>query len=375
MFLPVLLVRDYGVWGFVAFTGPNVVGAAAMGWVLRRPGASARLLAEHGAACSAFTLVTVAFHVYAVFWLGALGALGGAPIPTLVVLLTIPISVAAAKGCGAWACLIWLASAGCALAMGLAGALSWPDSAPTGRHPDATALSAVAAACAFGFALCPYLDRTFHRARSLCAGSMGTWAFVLGFGVFFSAMIVFTLLYARRLVLGPTPVFPRGDAASAWLGAHFILQSLFTVLVHVAVSLPRLTRRSGPILTLRGLVGALAALGALTAAPILMPVLREPLPRYAGLELGEIVYRLFMSFYGLMFPAYVWLCMVPTRDGHSSIAGPIGRRRLIVWAGAVALAAPAFWMGFIERREWWLGPGLAVVLLARLLIPGGRRFV
>src|SRR5690242_7362807 len=35
MFLPVLLVRDYGVWGFVVFAVPNVIGAGAMGWVLR----------------------------------------------------------------------------------------------------------------------------------------------------------------------------------------------------------------------------------------------------------------------------------------------------------------------------------------------------
>ena len=35
MFLPVLLVRDYGVWGWIVFAVPNVLGAAAMGWVLR----------------------------------------------------------------------------------------------------------------------------------------------------------------------------------------------------------------------------------------------------------------------------------------------------------------------------------------------------
>src|ERR1051325_4731620 len=36
MFLPVLLVRDYGVWASVVFAVPNVLGAAAMGWVLSR---------------------------------------------------------------------------------------------------------------------------------------------------------------------------------------------------------------------------------------------------------------------------------------------------------------------------------------------------
>ncbi|MBV8780683.1 MAG: hypothetical protein JO353_04735, partial [Phycisphaerae bacterium] len=34
MYLPVLLVRDYGFWGWVVFAIPNVVGAAAMGWTI-----------------------------------------------------------------------------------------------------------------------------------------------------------------------------------------------------------------------------------------------------------------------------------------------------------------------------------------------------
>ena len=34
MFFPVLLLRDYGFMGWVVFAIPNVVGAAAMGWVL-----------------------------------------------------------------------------------------------------------------------------------------------------------------------------------------------------------------------------------------------------------------------------------------------------------------------------------------------------
>src|SRR6266404_3216610 len=36
MFLPVLLVRDYGLWGWIVFAVPNMIGAAAMGWVMHR---------------------------------------------------------------------------------------------------------------------------------------------------------------------------------------------------------------------------------------------------------------------------------------------------------------------------------------------------
>src|SRR5690554_5738767 len=69
MFLPVLLVRDYGVWGFVAFALPNIVGAAAMGWVVTSPAESAAMVSTHRAACRAFSLVTIAFHAYVLVWL------------------------------------------------------------------------------------------------------------------------------------------------------------------------------------------------------------------------------------------------------------------------------------------------------------------
>ena len=35
MFLPVLLLRDLGLGGFLVFAIPNILGAAAMGWLLR----------------------------------------------------------------------------------------------------------------------------------------------------------------------------------------------------------------------------------------------------------------------------------------------------------------------------------------------------
>jgi hypothetical protein len=71
-----------------------------------------------------------------------------------------------------------------------------------------------------------------------------------------------------------------------------------------------------------------------------------------------------MAFYGLVFPAYAWLCMIPTRDGH---AGP-RRDKLITCVIAIALASPLYWLGFIERQTWWLAPGVAIVLIARVAL-------
>ncbi|HZK82237.1 MAG TPA: hypothetical protein VFC46_14245, partial [Humisphaera sp.] len=77
---------------------------------------------------------------------------------------------------------------------------------------------------------------------------------------------------------------------------------------------------------------------------------------------GEIVYKIFMAFYALVVPAYVWLCMVPSR---SRVVVPT-QRRLAVLAIVILIALPMYWLAFIDNRMIWLVPGLIVVLLARI---------
>jgi len=78
MFLPVLMVRDFGLMGFVVFAVPNVIGAAAMGWVLSQPGAAAQIVTNHKTACLAFSAITIAFHFFLAGWLirGLVGWIG-----------------------------------------------------------------------------------------------------------------------------------------------------------------------------------------------------------------------------------------------------------------------------------------------------------
>jgi len=79
---------------------------------------------------------------------------------------------------------------------------------------------------------------------------------------------------------------------------------------------------------------------------------------------GDLIYRLFMSFYGLIFPAYVWICMVPIRG---KVLGP-SRPALVALAVVVLTAAPMYWLGFVYERMIWLIPGVMVVLLSRLFV-------
>src|SRR5262249_49593942 len=137
----------------------------------------------------------------------------------------------------------------------------------------------------------------------------------------------------------------------------WMVQLGFTIAVHWnsgdAVGVPKSPRAFFMV------VGALAA-GLLIAA--IRSKLRD---HVLGISLGEEIYRLFMSFYGLIFPAYVWLCMIPGRGRVAPTRWQWG-----VLAVSVVLAAPFYWIGFIERRMIWVLPGLGIVLAARALIRG-----
>jgi hypothetical protein len=209
----------------------------------------------------------------------------------------------------------------------------------------------LAPVCIFGFLLCPYLDLTFLRARASTDAYTGIAAFTIGFGVLFLALIAFTFWYARLMTPGNVEHVPR---ALAWIiGGHMMLQSAFTVALHTrALSEDRRAKN-------RELV--ISFFVALIIAFLIGAWGRQILPVYFGK--GETVYRLFMAFYGLIFPAYVWLFVVPGRN----TADISDRHRWIVLAVAVFIASPMFWLGFIESRMGWLVPGIVVLLLSRVV--------
>ncbi|MCW5775566.1 MAG: hypothetical protein KIS87_03850 [Phycisphaeraceae bacterium] len=355
MFLPVLLIRDYGAWGFVAFAVPNMVGAGAMGWVLTRPGQAERLRERHAVAVRAFALVTIVFQCFFVGWLVQWAAPG--PVVGAVALTAAAgaFLLRSVRTMLLLAGVVWLTSAACLVGYvaGAGVALLEPCPMPAG-------LFWLAPVCVFGFALCPYLDPTFLRAAASLDSRGRRTAFTIGFGVLFAAMIAFTLLYGAMIErLGAAA--SGATLAGTLVLVHIGVQIVFTVGVHVRelASVQPLGRGRAAQALVAGIAAAMAAFSFR---------LGTPLGDAAGMSGGEVAYRVFMAFYGLVFPAYVWICMIPTRDGHAGLAGKAGRRKALAWAAAVGIAAPLFWMGFIERHEVYLVPGLLVVLLTRLAV-------
>ena len=354
MYLPVLLARDFGLWGWIVFTVPNVIGAAAMGWVLRSAAQSERFVERHGPAVVGFSLVTVCFHVFFLGWflprlIGpyAVAGLGAVIAAALVARLLpedrrgVPLRVWASIGVFA----LSMAAFGYLLTTGptlpIARAVDWPD------------LGGLAVVCTFGFALCPYLDLTFHEARQ-AAGPRGGLVFGLGFGVLFLVMLLFTLCYTGA-ILGVAV-----GGALAWvLAGHLLLQSTYTVYVHArALSARRGERAAGGDVWLA--VGLSAACVVGIAASTAALLVEHGNYRLEGLSAGEVVYRCFMGFYGLAFPAYLWLCAAGLRGGKPSAV------RLAACLAAVVLAVPFYALAFLFRLEACAGVAMLLIVAAKV---------
>lgn len=360
MWLPVLLIGDFGWPGWVAFALPNVAGAMLVGFVLRPRDAAIAFREQHAPMMRLFSVWTVLFHVAFLSWFltrfawliePPAGAAGKAAAQSFA-----PALALAALG-AAWALSRLgsrrlLVAAGAAWAFSIAAfALAWSASDGHAIHAPPAPTPAVwpglvwaATPLVFGFLLCPYLDLTIVRARIEAQGRTGDRAFALGFGVFFLAMIVGTLLYAWA--------FTTDWGVNAWIGAHVLAQSIFTMAVHLRELRERgwLFDRGRATRTVR-IFERVAILGLVLLALSAVDAERT------GRE--ELYYNLLLAAYALLFPAYVWIACVPRREG-------LLRPGVLVGA-SVLLAAPALWLGAIEQRWAFLPLGVAIPLMAPLL--------
>lgn len=369
MFFPVLLLRDFGWVGFAAFAIPNVIGAAAMGWVLTSRSQSTRFVDRHPTALWWFSAITIGFHIFWIIWIISL-LKDALPMPDEYLFGAGAIAIAFIFSSGRlirfgkapqFAMLLWIVSAAVLIAL-----VVRPEARPA---LDALIESPQAASgvewfvpvSIFGFLLCPYLDITFHHARqNMTTKTSGRIGFTVGFFVFFALMIVLTTQYAG-LIAGAM----RGDGTliamtTPWLAAgvlvHLLCQWIFTVRVH----LDRMkTLQPHPLLGQRALF-VIALIAGL--AGFIVPNIAD----HAGLTAGEIVYRGFLTFYGLVFPCYMLYRVI------RSHATEVPLQRWMMWL-AIGVALPMFWMGFIERQAVWLGPGMIVAFCGAFLLKGRQK--
>jgi hypothetical protein len=334
MFLPILLVRDYGLLGWVAFAVPNVIGAAAMGFLIRDAEMSARILQLHHHAVAAFSAVTASFNLYFAFWFAKWLDLEPQLFLTGVVLFAL-IAIATRRSSLRAASFITLVSL-IVLAIVLRTAIVmdiWP---PLGGQRSLSDLLYIAPVCVLGFGACPYLDATFHRPIAALSKVSRHRAFVFGFGLVFLTMILLTLLYSSAAL---TSLY----VVAASVGIHAIVQALWKVWIHRDIA--RRADRRWDFL-------------------ILALILAAVLVNATGPNRGVTIYLCFLAFFALVFPAYVLIVMLPPRGRQLALPN---RRTVSAWIATVLLCLPCLWEGFILEHRLWLLPIVFVVLAARQL--------
>jgi len=366
MFFPVLLMRDFGWAGVAAFAIPNVLGAAAMGWVIQSKGSSTSFVERHPTAVWWFSAVTVGFHIFWIIWLTSF-IQNALPMPEEYLFGAGAIAVAFAFSSGRiirrgkapqLAMVLWIISAAVLVALFVKPEAQPAVEALIQSPRTSSGIEWFVPVSIFGFLLCPYLDVTFHHARQNLNGrSGGRLGFTIGFCVFFALMLVLTTRYSG-LIAGAM----RGDGSliaitTPWLAAgvlvHILCQWIFTVRVH----LDRMdSLKPHRLLGQRALF--LVALGS-GLAGFAVPEIAD----HAGLGSGEIIYRCFLTFYGLVFPAYMLYRVIRS---HST---DVPLQRWMMWL-AMGVAMPMFWMGFIERQSIWLGPGMLIAVCGAFVLKG-----
>ena len=358
MFFPVLLIRDFGVWGWIAFAIPNVIGAASVGYFRYRGRDGEDLVEKHRPAMIAFSLVTIAFHIFFAGWfiprlLGPWGMFFCLALTVLICLRgwTHPIVDLRA------AAVVMLISA----VMFDLWLINWPQviaPAPTFAlsHHQLTGLLCVIPGMTFGYLLCPHLDLTLHRARKAMSPRLARYSFTVGFGLFFLMLIFFTLIYSTALLhtleAGVDNVMP--PVIFRIIGVHMVVQIALTVGLHVR-----------ELQNVRTLGQWRVCVGLMVLVTVLLQLgnAGEPLAPLWGYDAGEVVYRCFIGFYGLVFPTYVYTSMICSRSaGHRP-----SKSSLLITGFTVLVALPLFVVGFLWHHPIWLLPGMGIVLIVPLL--------
>lgn len=380
MFFPVYLLRDYGPWSFPVFALPNIVGAASLAMVLSRPTAAAEYARTHATAVRLFSFVTVAFQWFFLVKLVAglgLSWEGGGVLGLALVAMSLMerrgpdsrsgLRVSVVTLVFSLAMLAWFVPTIHSATPSLKDTVQW-------RGPEG--LAWFAPVSVVGFMLCPYLDGTFLRVRERVVGAGGTAAFVIGFFGFFSLMLLFTLTYAGATLgaafANGVPVGPQW--ADLPVRLHMGLQLGFTIGVH-ARPLAVVPTPGTPLLRLNRVVGKHGAL----IAAIVSGALAFASYRLAGTDtmtMSELIYRGFMAFYGVVFPAYVLAAGWPGRGRHGTpTAAPRGPQ-WIAWLAASAVGCACVWLAFVEGRgEFTLGWALAMAAAAVVGARSRRRTV
>lgn len=343
MWLPIVLLGMYGWSGFWLFAIPNVIGCAVMGYLIRSPEQSRKLVDTHRGPMRWFSVATIGYQLFFLaFIFGTQGWMLGMPDSTLPALLIpagafilacigslIPFSV--------WPWLGTIVFAASMVTWGLMGTGTTDMIPETGSEP-AMDLVPLAPLIVLGFIACPWLDATFHRARQIAPSHHAFGVF----GVTFFAMLLFITCYFRV----------SGTEFWWFVLAFFCYQTIFTMSVHLR-EIRLLSDANGwgssGFLSACSLIGLMIGYG-------IWQVCCANIAR----DWLDDTYLRFLALYGLVFPAWILAFMLGR--------GRMTRGNLVLFLIGLVVALPMAELGMLHTSKWWLMPAVATILATAAII-------
>jgi hypothetical protein len=345
MFLPVILQKDFGNGAWLFFIICNVVGATAFPFFINSCERSKIFVEAHGAACTLFSVVTIISQLFFIGWV--LSYLSIIEISGALLLIGALFLVIRHTGFAAASVVVW----GLSLLVFLAYSISQSDTVMIQKLADqffafnSQALY-VLPLLAFGFLLCPYLDLTFHKvvqAAHTKPEQGNKISFLIGFPLLFAMLMIFSLIYADvvgQILLNPRELFVQHTPIIKALLFYFIMQASFTSMAHWVEMKKYISHKQKLIIMCTVMLAMSAAF-------------------FASIFMNETTYRLFMAFYGIIAPAYLWIIAFnKKRVAISIVAAGIVLSLLL---SAIPLFFPA------PQYYYWYPVAVTVVLITRFI--------
>lgn len=365
MFLPVILLRDYGAWGWVIFVIPNILSACAMPYILRKSSASIEIVEKHKIACVVFSIFTIIFHIYFIGWISALIPNAFILISGIMLFLVYIFWLFTRASCLLVAFIVWILSFVCFILAFNVVPIEKIDLFKCGNLIyNTNALLYLTPVCMFGFLLCPYLDLTFYKARQSNNLTNSKIIFTIGFCILFLLMMSFTFFYAMPIasifqgipyVLKDQNQLPQVYIYIIFF--HMLIQSGFTLTIHLRSVFNIINKHQK--MNLSFLI--------LSLMVYILPIIFNGKNTFLDITINEIIYRSFMAFYSLIAPMYVFLFIIPKKGENISLS----KNNLIIWIIVMLFALPFYVIAFLGVKwglEVWLLTGLAIVLCSKLIV-------
>ena len=365
LFYPVLLYRDFGIASWFIFTIPNVVGASLVPWFIKNAQSSKDFVRHHSLACKLFSAVTILFNTYFLSWTMVSFDLS---VPTIlfVILISFFVFLICRTRLLAISLTVFLISL-CALL--LIFLLTQGTGLTIARESKFGISEALGLVPVFliGFLFCPYLDLTFHRVVKESQHSQTKLIYIIAFIIFFLSFLMLGVKYYPLIshVLIGVNEQPKTSVFLA-VCSYIIIQSSFTSIVHLNELLEQKLPKFAWVLLICILVCVFVCAVGVNGEITLLG---------RTMHLREILYRGFLSVYGLLAPVYIWIFALFKFDKSQPYI--MDERRWFIWLIAVLLALPFYIAGFYgsSRLSMYILPiGVLLALLTPMIVQLTLRF-